>query len=193
MGAYTELVQARVTTREAAALTGVPRATAHRAAARCQGQQHGPVPERLDPVNKLCPAEREQVLAVLHSPEFIDSTPLQVYARLLDQDTYLCSVSTMYRVLTANQEVKERRRIARHPARVTPELVATGPRAGLHLGHHQAGRPGARRVLRRVRDDRHLLPVHRRGPRAPHRGRGAGHRDDEADLRGARCPHRGAR
>ena len=75
MGAYTELVAARITTREAAALTGVSRATAHRATARSQGQQHGPVRERLDPVNKLCPTEAEQVLAVLHSPEFIDSTP----------------------------------------------------------------------------------------------------------------------
>ncbi len=128
MGAYTELVQARVTTREAAALTGVPRATAHRATTGTQGgPQHGPVPDPVTPANKLCPAEREQILAVLHSQEFIDSTPLQVYARLLDRDTYLCSVSTMYRVLNANQEVKERRRTARHPARVVPELVATGP------------------------------------------------------------------
>ncbi len=87
----------------------------------------GPVPDPVAPANKLCPAEREQVLRVLHSQEFIDATPLQVYARLLDQGTYLCSVSTMYRVLHANQEVKERRRLARHPARAVPELVATGP------------------------------------------------------------------
>jgi transposase InsO family protein len=45
----------------------------------------------------------------------------------LTQGTYLCSVSTMYRVLHANQEVKERHRLARHPARAVPELVATGP------------------------------------------------------------------
>ena len=127
MSAYTDLVAARVTTREAAALTGVSRATAHRSATRAQGGQHVPVPDRLGPVNKLCLAEREQVLAVLHSEEFIDATPLQVYAKLLDQGTYLCSVSTMYRVLAANQEVKERRRTARHPTRVVPELVATGP------------------------------------------------------------------
>lgn len=127
MGAYTELLQARVSTREAAALTGVSRATAHRSATRAPSGQQAPAQQPRDPVNKLCLAEREQLLSVLHSQEFIDSTPLQVYAKLLDQGTYLCSVSTMYRVLNTNQEVKERRRTARHPARVVPELVATSP------------------------------------------------------------------
>jgi putative transposase len=67
------------------------------------------------------------VLTVLNSPRFVDLAPLQVYAQLLDEGTYLCSVSTMYRVLGEACEVKERRRLARHPARVCPELVATAP------------------------------------------------------------------
>ncbi len=123
MGTYTDLVEAGVTVRGAARLTGVSRATAHRA-------KTGPVrPDRSRsvPANRLCLAERAAVLAVLHSEEFVDVAPLQVYATLLDRGQYLCSVSTMYRVLAAHDEVKERRRLARHPARAVPELVATGP------------------------------------------------------------------
>lgn len=53
--------------------------------------------------------------------------PMQVYAALLDRGIYLCSVATMYRVLRENNQVAERRRQARHPARKRPELIATGP------------------------------------------------------------------
>ena len=79
------------------------------------------------PVNKLSLAERTRVLEVLDSEEFVDQAPLQVYARLLERGEYLCSVSTMYRVLVQAGQVTERRRLARHPARAVPELVATGP------------------------------------------------------------------
>jgi hypothetical protein len=81
-----------------------------------------------DPVNKLTDAERRQVLEVLTSDRFVDLTPLQIYAQLLDEGVYLCSVSTMYRVLAENTLVAERRRLARHPGKVCPELVATAPR-----------------------------------------------------------------
>lgn len=53
---------------------------------------------------------------------------LQIYAQLLDEGTYLCSVSTMYRVLRKHAQVNEHRRRARHPAKACPELVATAPR-----------------------------------------------------------------
>jgi putative transposase len=86
-----------------------------------------PTLERVAPFNQLTAAEQDHVLAVLHSAEFIDRTPLQIYATLLRQGIYLCSVSTMYRILTANAQVKDRRRQARHPARARPELIATGP------------------------------------------------------------------
>ena len=66
-------------------------------------------------------------MAVLHSERFCDRAPAQVWATLLDEGTYLCSVSSMYRLLRARQEVRERRRVARHPAHLKPELVATGP------------------------------------------------------------------
>ena len=54
---------------------------------------------------------------MLNSPRFVDQAPLQIYAQLLDEGVYLCSVSTMYRVLTQNTLVAERRRLARHPRR----------------------------------------------------------------------------
>ena len=67
------------------------------------------------------------MVTTLDSARFVDQPPLQVYAQLLDEDTYLCSVSSMYRILGEHRQVRERRRLARHPARVRPELVATGP------------------------------------------------------------------
>ena len=67
------------------------------------------------------------MLAALNSPRFVDQAPIQVYATLLDEGRYLCSISTMYRLLGANLQVKERRRTARHPPRTVPELLATGP------------------------------------------------------------------
>ena len=78
-------------------------------------------------MNRLSLSERKVVVEVLTSDRFVDQTPLQVFATLLDEGTYLCSISTMYRILSENRLVVERRRIARHPARAIPELVATGP------------------------------------------------------------------
>jgi transposase InsO family protein len=66
-------------------------------------------------------------LQVVNNARFVDLPPIQIYAQLLDEGVYLCSISTMYRVLAPNRQVKERRRLARHPARAIPELVATGP------------------------------------------------------------------
>ncbi len=70
---------------------------------------------------------RDAVLAVLHEPRFIDQAPPQVYATLLDDGDYLCSLRTMYRVLQAHQEVRERRNQLRHPNYTKPELLATRP------------------------------------------------------------------
>ncbi|GAC1477036.1 MAG: hypothetical protein NVS2B15_24060 [Pseudarthrobacter sp.] len=79
------------------------------------------------PQNKLSAAERAEILAVLNSPGFVDLAPMQVYTKLLDQGIYLGSLSTFYRVLEENKQVKERRRLAKHPARAVPELVAAAP------------------------------------------------------------------
>ena len=64
---------------------------------------------------------------VLNSPRFQDDTPREVYASLLDEGQYLCHWRTMYRILQANQEVRERRDQLRHPAYQRPELLAQKP------------------------------------------------------------------
>lgn len=68
------------------------------------------------------------MLSVLHSERFCDAAPAQVWATLLDENVYLASESTFYRLLrTVHGDVRERRAQATHPAHVKPELVAHGP------------------------------------------------------------------
>ncbi len=71
--------------------------------------------------------QRQAMLATLNSPRFADCTPRTAWARLLDEGTYLASVSTFYRVLAAEGQSRERRNQLVHPAHVKPELIATGP------------------------------------------------------------------
>ena len=71
--------------------------------------------------------EQERVISELHSARFMDLAPPQVYATLLDEGNYLCSISTMYRLLRKRGEVVERRRLRAHTASKRPELLATGP------------------------------------------------------------------
>jgi putative transposase len=85
---------------------------------------HGPRPS---PANALSAKEVEAVLATLRSERFRDLAPAQVWAILLDEDCYLCSISTMYRTLRATGEVHERRAQAAHPSRARPELMASAP------------------------------------------------------------------
>ena len=76
----------------------------------------------------LSAVERQQVLEVLHDPErFWDAAPASVYATLLDEGSYLCSISTMYRLLREHGETGDRRRHATHPAE--GEARAAGNRA----------------------------------------------------------------
>ena len=75
----------------------------------------------------LSAAEREALLAELHGERFIDSSPAQVWATLLDEGRYLASERTMYRLLAANDEVRERRAQRSHPAYQRPELLAEQP------------------------------------------------------------------
>jgi putative transposase len=87
----------------------------------------GPPPPRSTPPNALSAEETAELLAVLRSPRFCDLAPAQVWAVLLDEGRYLASISTMYRVLRASGEVRERRAQAAHPARARPELMADRP------------------------------------------------------------------
>lgn len=100
----------------------VPRATFYR-----WGQPKKPVSARPKPTRAISDGERQDVLDVLHDDRFVDKAPAEVYATLLDEGRYLCSIRTMYRILDAANEVRERRNQLRHPNHAKPELVATGP------------------------------------------------------------------
>jgi putative transposase len=105
---------------------GLAPATYYRTVAR-QRQPVIEAPPRSPSPRALPPAERQQVLAILHDERFIDLAPAQVYASLLDEGIYQCSERTMYRVLAAAAEVRERRAQRRHPLYAAPELLATQP------------------------------------------------------------------
>ena len=104
---------------------GVPRATLYR-----HRQPRPPEPAttpRPKSPRALSDQERQNVLDVLHSESFADKAPAEVYAGLLDQGQYLCSIRTMYRILDDRQEVRERRDQLRHPTYHKPQLLATAP------------------------------------------------------------------
>jgi putative transposase len=107
------------------AALAVPRASYYRWQAP-RGAAEAPKPPRRVP-RALPPAEREQVLALLNDDRFADLPPAEVYATLLDEGKYVCSVRTMYRILHAHAEVRERRRQLQHPHYQAPELLATRP------------------------------------------------------------------
>lgn len=75
----------------------------------------------------LEPAEKQIVLEILHSERFMDQSPSEIYATLLDEGRYLCSIRTMYRVLARHGEVRERRDQVRRTHYQKPELLATAP------------------------------------------------------------------
>jgi putative transposase len=87
-----------------------------------------PNPPRPAPARALTEPERTRVLEVLHSPRFVDVSPEETYATLLDEGSYLCSTRTMYRILAAHHGgVRERRDQLTHPAYARPELLAERP------------------------------------------------------------------
>jgi putative transposase len=124
--AIAELTPVLGSVRAACKASGRPQANHYRRHRRSP-KPAKPAVERRPQPRALTPAERDSVRAVLNGPTFVDKAPAAVYHELLDEGTYLCSPSTMYRILRAHGEVKERRRQAVHPARVKPELVATEP------------------------------------------------------------------
>jgi putative transposase len=111
-------------TKQACALLGASRATLYR---RRRPARYGPSAPRPSPPNKLTEQERQRVLTVLRSAVYCDLAPAQVWARLLDDGVYLCSISTMYRLLAVAGENRERRRQRTHPAKKKPELIARRP------------------------------------------------------------------
>ena len=119
----------RIGTRAACAAAGVPQASwyrRHRASPAPPRPAAVPQRDRVQP-RALAAAERRAILDMLHSARFADTAPAEAWATLLDEGTYLGSVSTYYRVLREAGESRERRAQAAHPAAVKPELAATGP------------------------------------------------------------------
>ncbi len=104
---------------------GVAPATYYRARRRAQ-QPVRPGARRVSP-RALSGEEQQRVLDVLHAERFIDLAPAQVYAMLLDEGIYHCAERTMYRVLAAHAEVRERRAQRRRPVYAAPERLATVP------------------------------------------------------------------
>jgi putative transposase len=116
-----------VGTKPACVALGVPRASFYRRNAR-QGAQNAA--ERAiapKPPLALEPAETQAVLGMLHSERFMDQSPYEIYATLLDEELYLCSIRTMYRILARHGETKERRDQVRRTHYQKPELLATAP------------------------------------------------------------------
>ena len=100
----------------------IPRSTLYRR----RVPSSSPCP-RPSPPLALTDEERETVLSLLRSERFVDQAPRQIWAELLDEGRYVCSVRTMYRLLEAEGELRERRNQCRRPDYTKPELLATGP------------------------------------------------------------------
>jgi len=113
-----------VGTRPACRALGAAPATIYR---RRRPPERQPGRPREAPARALSAAERELVLAELHSARFVDASPVAVWATLLDEGRYLCSPRTMYRLLDGQGELRERRDQLTHPAYARPELLATRP------------------------------------------------------------------
>jgi putative transposase len=118
-----EQLGAEVSLSAACSALGVPRATFYR---RKRQPQRAAV-RRRKPARSLSVAERQRVLGVLHQQRFVDMAPAEVYTWLLEKETYLCSIRTMYRILEEVKETTERRSRVSHPSYTKPELLATGP------------------------------------------------------------------
>jgi len=103
----------------------IPRASFYRQQAKNTATPLVVVRKR--PEHALSDSEQQTVLATLHEPRFVDLAPPQVYAQLLEERQYLCSIRTMYRLLAANHEVRERRAVASRAVYTKPELLATRP------------------------------------------------------------------
>jgi len=110
----------------ACAALNLSRASVYRQRGRLARPRSVPRP-RPKPRRALGAIEHQIVLDLLRAPRFADQAPAEIYACLLDEGIYHCSIRTMYRILAASQEVRERRKQLRHPIYKKPELLAQAP------------------------------------------------------------------
>ncbi len=120
------LAPANGMTKAACAALGISRASVQRRRARLTAPPVIARP-RPRPARALSVPQQQGVLDLLHAPRFADQAPAEIYASLLDEGVYLCSIRTMYRILDQHGEVRERREQLRHPVYQKPELLAEGP------------------------------------------------------------------
>ena len=117
---------AQSSTTRACTLLGKPRGRHYRDRQPVPVVPAQPAP-RASPPNALSTAEQDAIIAVLTSPRFCDKSVAQTWATLLDEGTYLASMSTMHRLLRLIGQSGDRRNQATHPTRARPELMATKP------------------------------------------------------------------
>ena len=141
----------------ACAALEVSRSTLYRRRGPSTGQQQ----PRPTPARALSETERGEVFDTLCSERFVDRSPAEVVATLLDEEVYLCSERTMYRVLASEVPVQERRAQRTHPEYKKPELMATAAEPGVVLGYHAAARAEEVELLLPLRHHGHLQPLRR--------------------------------
>jgi putative transposase len=124
MTVATEALAAEIGVARACKALAYPRSSLYRTRRPVEQKEPARQPT---PVRALSPAEKQTVRDLLNSERFCDHSPYQVYATLLDEGRYHCSISTMYRILHEHDQVRERRNQRRHPAYSKPELLATAP------------------------------------------------------------------
>ena len=127
-----------------------------REGARARGEsgvewQHGrPAPPGISspvptPARALCASERAHVLDVLASPRFVDRSPAEVVATLLDEGQYLCAERTMYRILLRTSRSESGEISSAIPATPSPSWprgpTRPGPGTSPGSGGPNAGRP----------------------------------------------------
>jgi putative transposase len=119
-----ELNDPQVPIAQACAALGLSRATLYRNTQLAKpAAAHAPAPSP----RRLSDLERQTVLDVMHSEEFVDQPPAEVYGRLLSRGVYLASIRTLYRVLAAVGESGERRAQRGPMTHAKPTLTATAP------------------------------------------------------------------
>ena len=185
MDAVTELATAVGTCAACRALFA-PRASLYRQ----RRASTGPAKRRPRPAppRALAPAERETVLARLHEERFQDRSPAAVYATLLDEGQYHCSIRTMYRILEQEGEIARAPRSAHSSALSEARIAGHGAQPTLELGHHQAAGSGEVDVLLSLRDPRRLQPLRHRLDGGHARKRGTGQAAHRGNLCEAKHP-----